>query len=383
MSRTARNAAPPHSFSPTFIPRLSYRVHEFSTAPMVLVQAAIESDHDFFLDTSIIDFTASSDAWDLLLAANNAYLVPGIVRELLPWLERHAEHPMSGPVLHSDPRLNFVRQADLAPSIWDGIHFYFNLLVRRKQVMSAVELRLQRELGRDPTLEEVRHEVQTSLGERAYLLGKKTTQASLADLSHADEELVTMAFAHAVQTGRPTMILTRDQDVLEQLYKLTVLVDFDYRSMLLADSYLLHFASYRPRHFPLDEDWLKEAFVDAEENVQFERSPGLEEAVLPPKFQFVPVSCVRIAGATTQLSFGAETRMKEILSIKGRTGGLNTDRLGGRNCHLSLWPLPVRKPLQSVAVIAVDRRVRLSDGLSIGLLDINRVMSTNDPLDVI
>lgn len=32
--------------------------------------------------------------------------------------------------------------------------------------------------------------------------------------------------------------------------------------------------------------------------------------------------------------------MSRLLNVKGRTGGLNTDKLGGKNCHN--WPLPER-----------------------------------------
>jgi len=347
------------------------------------VQAALQPDHDFFLDTSIVDFAAPSELWDILLAGGNAYLIPSVVDELTPWLERHPDHPMSAPVLQKSPRLQFVTSRDFTPSVWDGIHFYLNLLVRRKQVMRTTEMRLGREIGRHPTIDEVQQEVQRTLGERAYLIGRKMKNAKLEELSHADEGLVTIAFARAVRTGRPTTILTRDQDVVEQLYKLTVLIDFDYRSMLLANSYLHDFGLYRPQPLALDEVWLREAFVDDPNNVQFERQPGLEESILPSSFDFVAVSCIRVSDAITHLSFGAEKRMEETLEVKGRTGGLNTDKLGTRNCHLSLWPLSVSKPRQTIAVIAVDKRVRLGDRFTIGLLDINRAMSTNDPTDTI
>lgn len=379
----ARSAEPRDFSSPTFIPRLGYRIGEPLSDPKALVQAALQLDHDFFLDTSIIDFAAPSELWDIFLADGNAYLIPSVVDELVQWLERHPDHPMSAPVLQKSRRLQFVTSRDFAPSVLDGIHFYLNLLMRRKQVMRATELTLKRELGRHPTVDEVRQDVQRNLGERAYLIGRKIKNAKLKELSHADEGLVTIAFAHAVRTGRPTIILTRDQDVVEQLYKLTVLIDFDYRSMLLANSYLLDFASYRPQPLALDEVWLREAFVDSPNNVQFERQPGLEDSILPPAFEFVAVSCIRVSDAITHLSFGAEEKMEETLEVKGRTGGLNSDKLGTRNCHFSLWPLSVSKPRRTVAVIAVDRRVRLGDRLTIGLLDIHRVMSTNDPTEAI
>jgi hypothetical protein len=99
---------------------------------------------------------------------------------------------------------------------------------------------------------------------------------------------------------------------------------------------------------------------------------GLRERVLPPQFEFVPISCVRVAGVTTQCSFGAETRMCDILRIKGQTRGLNTNRLGRRNCHLTLWPLTVSRRLQSMAVVAFEHRIDVGDRLSFSVLDLDR-----------
>lgn len=379
--RATRDVAPGQTFSPTFIPRLTYRTHEFASDPMALVKAANEAEHDFFLDTSIVDVETPPEFWDLLLARRRIHLVPGVVRELESWLEQHPEHPMAAPTATRDPHIQFISRESLEPSIWDGVRYYFNLLIGRKQAMRLYEDQLRSELGRDPTDDEVSQRVLTQLGERAYLFAKKG-RARLDELSHADEELVCVALAHAVQTGRPAMIVTRDQDVLEQTYKLTSLVDLDYRSMLLADSYALEFASYRPSRLLLDEDALKEVFVDSEENVMFDAA-GLRERVLPRQFEVAPISCVRVAGATTQVSFGAETRMRDIFRIKGQTRGLNTNRLGRRNCHLTLWPLDVSRRLKSMAVVAFERRIDVGDRLSFSVLDFNRVLSTNEPIEVV
>jgi hypothetical protein len=61
------------------------------------VKAANEAEHDFFLDTSIVDVETPPEFWHLLLARRRVHLVPGVVRELDSWLEQHPEHPMAEP----------------------------------------------------------------------------------------------------------------------------------------------------------------------------------------------------------------------------------------------------------------------------------------------
>jgi len=113
--RATRDAAPGQTLSPTFIPRLTYRTHEFASDPMALVKAANEAEHDFFLDTSIVDVETPPEFWDLLLARRRIHLVPGVVRELESWLEQHPEHPMAAPTATRDPHIQFISRESLEP----------------------------------------------------------------------------------------------------------------------------------------------------------------------------------------------------------------------------------------------------------------------------
>jgi hypothetical protein len=51
--------------------------------------------------------------------------------------------------------------------------------------------------------------------------------------------------------------------------------------------------------------------------------------------------------------------------------------------HLTLWPLDVSRRLKSMAVVAFERRIDVGDRLSFGVLDFNRVLSTNEPIEVV
>jgi hypothetical protein len=76
--------------------------------------------------------------------------------------------------------------------------------------------------------------------------------------------------------------------------------------------------------------------------------------------------------------FVAEEGMARMLDIKGRTGGLSTDQLDGRNCHIFLDGWPERmgdqaKEWGNVAAIGRDIvPVELAtDSWGISILDIN------------
>ncbi len=71
--------------------------------------------------------------------------------------------------------------------------------------------------------------------------------------------------------------------------------------------------------------------------------------------------------------------MSAVLHVKGATGGLNSDRLGERNCEYSLWPLPVSERAKGLAVIAKEHRFRLGSELTVGLLDLHRSWATDEP----
>jgi hypothetical protein len=65
-------------------------------------------------------------------------------------------------------------------------------------------------------------------------LGKKGAEAAGSRNFFTDEMLVYTAVATGLRSGRPTYILTKDEDLQEQFYKLTWLLDTHYRSMLFA-----------------------------------------------------------------------------------------------------------------------------------------------------
>ncbi len=289
----ARRGSYEGPLEPSLVPRLSARFHEAPYDPEALVRVVSDSHHSLFLDTSAFDFEMPHEVWPRIIESRQLVLVGGVLRELEPWLARNKSHPAAQAVLARDPHIDFYARSALPATMWVGATFYVNLLVRRKQLLSVVQFDLARRLERPATEQEVQREVQRTYGERGWLLARKE-RAGFKEISHVDEELVCLAVANALYTRTPTVIVTRDKDVFEQFYKLWNLIDLDYRSVLLANSYATAFSGYRPRPLVLDEPWLRDVFVDDSNNVAFERADDLDELVLPREFDFVPISCWRI-----------------------------------------------------------------------------------------
>src|SRR5947199_4598810 len=82
-------------------------------------------------------------------------------------------------------------------------------------------------------------------------------------------------------------------------------------------------------------------------------------ALLPPDYQPVRLTCLLFGGippdmTMSYLSFYAEKDMGRLLQVKGRTGGLSTDKLEGKNCHVTGFPVGIDEPREWVLVTKDD-----------------------------
>ncbi len=148
------------------------------------------------------------------------------------------------------------------------------------------------------------------------------------------------------------MILTQDGDIQDQFFKLVWFLDTHYRGMLLADWYLKQFGSVRLHAVPAEV--VERKIFKSENGVLFDRSPDLLRDVLPSHFRFVAITCLSVGAYFSQLTFGAERELGQVLAVKGQTGGLSTSKLGGRNIHPWLAPLPIEKDLHQCAAVVHD-----------------------------
>jgi hypothetical protein len=154
------------------------------------------------------------------------------------------------------------------------------------------------------------------------------------------------------------MILTKDEDLYEQTYKLQWLLDTHYRSMLIAKLYANEPGRFHVRAMPTDISDLNEAFK-TDDGMLIERTDNLVRDVLPRTCHSAPFHCVLLKqNKLSSITFNAETEMAELLEVKGQTLGLNTNLLGGKNCHLWLGQMRLPGELRGFAAIAHDRRLK-------------------------
>lgn len=254
--------------------------------------------------------------------------------------------------------------------------YHVQLLSLRSRAFDAADDVFRANIGRAPRdareLQAFKHRW---LGERGYLLAKKGA-ASQTPRRRTDEVVVCAAVITAIRTGQPTFILTKDEDLAEHFYKILWLLDTQYRGMLLADAYLDDLGRFARREWP-DGTVLEEAFTRP--GILLERTDRDLAEILPDRYEFVPAACIVVGGLLSEHHFNFETSMRRLLDVKGRTGGLNTERLEPHNCHIWLAPLPVPEELRGCAVVGEDRRVPPDEhGVSIPMLDGNHAMLTGE-----
>jgi hypothetical protein len=365
---------------PNFILRLNWAVTPKRNYDSERVCESIErapSDVSFFCDTSMFDVQTDDRLWPALLNhPGKLVLTPRVQLELKPWLQSHPDHIAARAMRERHEGIRFLKnqydEVQLACYV-----YYMNLLGVRKRLLKLGRVKFNEAHGRDPNERElaaIRNDAQRTWGERAALLANKGDRP-VTPTYFTDEEVVYSAVINGIASGRPTAILTKDEDLQEQFYKLIWLLDTHYRGMLLAGLYAREFSRFTMHPLPLFLPDVRDAFEE-ENGLLIERSAALiEEEVLPQTFHFVALECWVMGARLTRAIFAAEQEMARVLHTKGITRGLNTDVLGGRNCHIWLAPLSIPHELRGCAAIVRDRRVKVgSTSVQIPLLDANQAI---------
>lgn len=332
-------------------------------------------------------FIARTDpaVWNALLTRQVA-LTPSVIGELSSWLANPTHNGFVRDIVAR--MLNHELGTPFEVMQFDGddpiartsIEYYGNLLGIRKRLFDILESQFEQAKGRKPSPPELESLARRQVGERGYQRGKKGREGRGAKHPFADEELVVFAFFYAICFGEEVLILTRDADVQDQFYKMQWLLDTHYRSMLLADRYADDPAAFRTVPVPKDDELVREAFV-GRDDVLVERTSATPHLVLPPTAHSVNVHCLLLKGdrehaTVSETAFCAEREMARVFAVKGRTSGLNTERLGDRNLHIWLSPLPLH-PHGGWAAVVTDTRVEVRSA-RIPLLDIQHAMNTDE-----
>lgn len=395
-----RSVSDPYPSPPTArvaIGRLTFKgpspkLNSDSAELVGMVEASLP-DAQFFIDTNIFT-TKHLDAsvWDALFK-RRITIVPAVFNELKPWLKTpFCNQAVRERVLASLNRqigksisdgseesadIRVLLDGDVEDFTSHGWEYYLTLLGLRKAMGPAAKSILAKQLGRAPTQDELNAEAHQHFGERGALLARKGL--SVEDPSNAltDEKLILAAVLTAILRGTETFVVTRDPDLLEQFHKALCLMKEHYRSMLAAEKYANDNSSMEFREVPIEEDGL----FTGSSYLRFETT-DVEFNPLRPHFHFVNIYCVLLGGEASDLKltscvFCAETEMSAVLKMKAATGGLSTDKFGGRNCLIHTSAL---QPDRHKVVVSIgnERRVRFGPVRSIGLDDVTNALTCNE-----
>jgi hypothetical protein len=336
----------------------------------------------WFCDTNLLICPMDQAVWDALLAKRNRLvLAASIYPELKQWLAKPDHnlpvHKAIRLALEGDER-SPVRLLDVPrddPAKRTIHEYYVNLLGLRKKAVFIARHALQNQLVREPTKQELMNYSQDRFGIRGQLLAAKGEDTKIPAHRFNDESLVVTAVMEAIYSGRETTIVTRDEDVLEQFYKLIWLIDTQYRSMLMGDCYAADPLAFSPVYRYTDTHRLG---FEGEVILLSKPSEHLEE-FLPSYWSPVPVNGILIKnGMMTVFSFCAEQEFRHLFEVKVRTGGLSTDKLDGRNCHV--WLGNLAKSWGNRAAIGRDISVGRSEwSYRLSAVDANLALASNEP----
>ena len=336
-----------------------------------------------FVDTCFIrSSNFSADFWKTLIGKQIA-ITEGVWRELELWITQPLNNrnewlriELDRQRREHDPTILFLEAFDDA-DLEKACEYYKRVLGYRKRVESIARSRSEHKLKRTATAEEVFREVQRMVGQRGIQLAKDGLKAGANEPNLLnDEDIVVRAVLFALSTGREVTILTSDRGLHEQFYKLMYLIDTNYRSWLIGNEF-----RREPDNFLISNE-NPDAFnyFGLEDCVQIALPHGHEKTFLPPQFNFVMVNCLRFGAANSdnttfsQLGFCSETEMLEVVKVKGRTDGLNTELLNGKNC---LHHISHAISLGGIGLVAAEKSVR-DPAQRASIADLNSVLFSGE-----
>lgn len=272
---------------------------------------------------------------------------------------------------------------ELGPALF----YYMHLLVHRKQMAKDAIDAFIIANGREPTSDEQRKIFQKLGKERDYMIFHKGfKEISTGGQVITDEHLVAAAAVGAIVNGKPTTVLTRDQDVFDQFYKMTGFLTYQYQATVFASRFANDRKSFTTS--PMPRSRAIDYFLDAPNSYLVKKPCHPDDFVrwlLPSEYELIPMSCCLISGIASGLfmqpmEYRAEADMSRLIYAKAATCGLNTDSLDGLNCHCVGYPDGIDDPRQWV-IIVKDHELRDTTGvLRFPLLDVAMAAKHNETM---
>jgi hypothetical protein len=298
---------------------------------------AARTDWMIFPDTNQLD-VLGDDLWEALLEhRRHVALTARVVREIDGPLSRRTDHP-----LYRAVQDGVVLSRPDAP---DGFHlfaqeYYIALIMAWRSVRSVLEWSAAMKAGEPPGDAEkarIRKMIDREVERDRIIIETKEAKrvACGKPLLCTDEHLVYHAISYALETGQPTMILSGDNDVASYFRHTIEMMLKHYRAMMIADRYADDPALFTLAQIPAEEAAGYFMPADDVQSIDLRHLRGHPRPT--GESEPVAISCMTVTPHhVSELIFNAETGMYRVIRVKGETGGLNTDRLDGRNLYA--WP---------------------------------------------
>ena len=295
----------------------------------------------FFVDTGFFSVPIDFVMWDAILSRKIA-ITPAIKDELSAWLSSPHHNQQLSDLIRSQtekglPQIEFI---DLNQYKEFSFNYYLALLSLRKDAWKKVLPDFINANGRQPTNDEMRNLLQKQSGDSAALSMKGWLDRRKANI-FADEELVIAAVLTSILRGVETVILTRDQDIISQFVSVTNMIQSHYESMNAGDYFWDHIEEYSnlfPPHVVPDFRDKKFFGISKVSGIHFSSEQSHELMTsnpLPAIMHCLLFDNVKLKQKFSVASFYGETGMRNLLSMKGRSKGKNSDRFGEYNCILT------------------------------------------------
>jgi hypothetical protein len=297
---------------------------------LLVERLAARKDWMIFPDTNAVNI-GIDDFWpEILQHPRHVAFTSRVAAELHNFLGRRPDHPVHQALMSASKAVLLRPDAKPGSPGLTAQDYYLALLASRRSVFATLRDAFVFEHGRPPGVDEeagIRSVMQSGLSRERIVLENKPSSPYLTD-----EHLVYHSVLYALETGQPTIILSGDFDVAAQFRHLINLIRSHYTAMLFAEKYEQDFAVFRPR--TIAPEALRGYFLDRPAvDIDLTSHKGEDPRPSDPPIK-VAISCITATPHhVSEMIFNAETQMDQVLRIKGKTGGLSTDRLAGRNFH--------------------------------------------------
>jgi len=280
-------------------------------------------------------------------------ILPKLFGEMKPW---QTNTPLRSEVWAAARNESRSVKVLLQPQVEQISAFdhYFSLLTYRKRVGESVVESLRSELEHEPTPTEYIPVLQRRFGDRGLRLARKGWEERDRETRFADEELVTAAMLTSIVDQRETVIVTFDNDVLDQFAKLAFMIAEDYKAYLVAQK-------FQEMPFACPRCYFPSGSREAVSGVIGLKLRPIDVWDLVPNVATTNTYCILLGNDFRDLQI-SEARMNfpldagALLDVKHRCGA-NTQELGGRNCRVYPDVTSRQSPIIT-AIIGYDAKVR-------------------------